>query len=98
MPRIDTSLETIYALDEPKQYRVILHNDHYTSMEFVIQILTVIFHKSIQEAQEIMLQVHEKGKGVCGVYTHEIAQTKAAQVSKLAKQNSFPLLATVEEA
>jgi ATP-dependent Clp protease adaptor protein ClpS len=97
VPRIDTSLETIYELDEPKKYRVILHNDHYTSMDFVIHVLMSIFHKNAIEAQEIMLQIHEKGKGMCGIYTHEIAQTKVAQVSKLAKQNSFPLLATMEE-
>ena len=97
MPRTNVSLETVYALDEPKKYKVILHNDHYTSMDFVIHVLMNIFRKNAIEAQEIMLQIHEKGKGICGVYTHEIAQTKVAQVSKLAKQNSFPLLATIEE-
>ncbi len=97
MPRTNVSLETVYALDEPKKYKVILHNDHYTSMDFVIHVLMSIFRKNAIEAQEIMLQIHEKGKGICGVYTHEIAQTKVAQVSKLAKQNSFPLLATIEE-
>jgi ATP-dependent Clp protease adaptor protein ClpS len=97
LQRTDVSLEAVYALDEPKKYRVILHNDHYTSMDFVIHVLTAIFHKNATEAQEIMLQIHEKGKGVCGIYTYEIAQTKVAQVSKIAKQNSFPLLATMEE-
>jgi len=97
VPRTNVSLETVYALDEPKKYKVILHNDHYTSMDFVIHVLMNIFRKNAIEAQEIMLQIHEKGKGICGVYTHEIAQTKVAQVSKLAKQNSFPLLATIEE-
>jgi len=97
LPRTNVSLETVYALDEPKKYKVVLHNDHYTSMDFVIHVLMNIFHKNAVEAQEIMLQIHEKGKGICGVYTHEIAQTKVAQVSKLAKQNSFPLLATMEE-
>lgn len=97
MPRTNVSLETVYALDEPKKYKVILHNDHYTSMDFVIHVLMNIFHKNTIEAQEIMLQIHEKGKGICGVYTHEIAQTKVAQVSKIAKQNDFPLLATIEE-
>ncbi|MDD5406896.1 MAG: ATP-dependent Clp protease adaptor ClpS [Sulfurovaceae bacterium] len=97
MPKTDVSLETIYALDDPKKYKVILHNDHYTSMDFVIHVLTSIFHKNAMEAQEIMLQIHEKGKGTCGIYTYEIAQTKVAQVSRLAKQNGFPLLATMEE-
>ena len=77
-------------------YRVILHNDDYTTMEFVVHILTMIFHKSEQESERIMLDVHKKGKGVCGVYTREIAQTKVEQVRVLAKQNQYPLLATYE--
>ena len=96
MPKIQEETENEIALDEPPMYRVILHNDDYTSMEFVVHVLTMIFHKSEQESERIMLDVHKKGKGVCGVYTQEIAQTKVEQVRTLAKQNKYPLLATYE--
>jgi ATP-dependent Clp protease adaptor protein ClpS len=96
MPKIEEEIESDIALDEPPMYRVVLHNDDYTTMEFVIQILKTIFHKNEQESERIMLAVHQKGKGVCGVYTQEIAQTKVEQVKVLAKQNKFPLLATYE--
>lgn len=96
MPKIDLELESIYELEEPKKYKVILHNDDYTTMDFVVFILTTIFHKTSSEATEIMIEVHEKGKGICGEFTKEIAFAKVAQVTKLAKQNDFPLLATFE--
>jgi ATP-dependent Clp protease adaptor protein ClpS len=97
MPKIEEEIETLIDLQEPKMYRVFLHNDDYTTMDFVVEILTRIFHKTTDQAVEIMLQVHEKGKGLCGVYTYEIAQAKVDQVKQLAKQNEFPLLATMEE-
>jgi ATP-dependent Clp protease adaptor protein ClpS len=78
-------------------FKVFLHNDDYTSMDFVVEVLMGIFHKSHAQAEQIMLQIHEKDKAVCGVYTFEIAQTKVEQVKQLAKQNEFPLLATIEE-
>jgi ATP-dependent Clp protease adaptor protein ClpS len=96
LPKIDEEIDSDIALDEPPMYRVVLHNDDYTTMEFVVHVLTTIFHKSAQEAERIMLAVHEQGRGVCGVYTREIAQTKVEQVKTLAKQNQFPLLATYE--
>ena len=96
MPRIQEEIETEIVLDEPPMYRVVLHNDDYTTMEFVVHILRTIFHKSEQESERIMLDVHKKGKGICGVYTREIAQTKVEQVKVLAKQNQFPLLVTYE--
>jgi len=96
LPKIQEEIESEIVLDEPPMYRVILHNDDYTTMEFVVHILTMIFHKSEQESERIMLDVHKKGKGVCGVYTREIAQTKVEQVRVLAKQNQYPLLATYE--
>ncbi len=96
MPQIDEEIESDIALDEPPMYRVVLHNDDYTTMEFVVHVLKTIFHKSEQESERIMLAVHEQGRGVCGVYTREIAQTKVEQVKRLAKQNQFPLLATYE--
>jgi ATP-dependent Clp protease adaptor protein ClpS len=83
--------------DEPKMHRVILHNDHYTTMEFVVAVLMKIFHKSAAEATKIMLDVHKKGKGLCGVYTCDIAMTKVAQVAKMAKENEFPLKCSHEE-
>lgn len=83
---------------EPKQYLVLLLNDDYTSMDFVIDVLMNIFHKNYQEAEKIMLDVHKKDRGVCGVYTHEVAETKVMQVSKLAREQGFPLKATMEEA
>jgi ATP-dependent Clp protease adaptor protein ClpS len=78
-------------------FKVLLHNDDYTSMDFVVEVLTGIFHKTHAQAEQIMLQIHEKGKAICGVYSFEIAQTKAQQVKQRAKQNEFPLLATIEE-
>jgi len=98
VPHIDTLVETEYDLDEPKQYKVILHNDDYTPMEFVVQILMEIFHKSSIESQQLMLQVHKQGKAICGIYTYEIASTKVSQVTKIAKENKYPLLSTLEEA
>jgi ATP-dependent Clp protease adaptor protein ClpS len=81
----------------PKKYKVYLLNDDYTSMEFVIDILMGIFHKSYADAENIMMNVHKKGKGLCGIYTHEIAETKVMQVRVKAKDNGFPLKATMEE-
>jgi len=79
-------------------YRVILHNDHYTTMDFVVTVLMKIFHKPAAEATKIMLDVHKKGKGICGVYTYDIALTKVRQVEKMAKENEFPLKCSTEEA
>jgi ATP-dependent Clp protease adaptor protein ClpS len=81
----------------PKKYKVYLLNDDYTSMDFVIDILISIFHKSYEEAEKIMLDIHKKERGLCGVYTHEIAETKVMQVTRKAKESGFPLKATMEE-
>ena len=72
----DTKLLTEKKLDVPKMYKVLLHNDHYTTMDFVIEVLTKIFNMPSQKAEKIMLDVHKKGIGICGVYTHDIAVTK----------------------
>ncbi len=85
-------------LRPPAMYRVILHNDHYTTMEFVIDILVKVFHKPGPEAKGIMLDVHRRGSGVCGVYSYDIARTKVARVLALARQQEFPLKCTFEEA
>jgi len=84
-------------LSYPKKYKVYLLNDDYTSMDFVIDILMSIFHKTYEQAEAIMLEIHKKERAVCGVYTYEIAETKIAQVIKKAKDNGFPLKATMEE-
>ncbi len=97
MPNIKESVETSLEIKEPEMFRVLLHNDDYTSMDFVVEILMKIFHKNLQESEAIMINIHEKGKAICGVYIFEIAQTKAAQVKQLAKQNEFPLLSTIEK-
>jgi ATP-dependent Clp protease adaptor protein ClpS len=97
MPKFQEELELDIELKEPQMFKVILHNDDYTSMDFVVEILISVFHKSRPEAERIMFQIHELGKSVCGVYSFEIAQTKARQVKQRAKQNEFPLLATIEE-
>ena len=82
---------------EPEQFKVILLNDHYTTMDFVVEILMEIFHKSIEDASRIMLDVHKKGKGLVGIYTWDIAITKTEQVHFAAKENNFPLKCIVEK-
>ena len=81
---------------EPEQYRVILLNDNYTTMDFVVMVLMEIFHKTIDDASRIMLDVHKKGRGIVGVYTFDIAATKTRQVHTLAKANEFPLKCVIE--
>lgn len=81
---------------EPRLYKVLLHNDDYTTMEFVISILETVFHKSPADATKIMLNVHNEGVGVAGVYTREICETKITVVHQLAKKNEFPLRCSME--
>lgn len=83
---------------EPKLYNVILLNDDYTTMEFVLEILETLFQKSPAEAYRIMMHVHRNGRGLAGVYTWEVAETKAEQVAALAGEAGYPLRATIEEA
>ncbi len=82
---------------EPSMYKVLLHNDDYTSMEFVVMILEKIFHKSTAEATRIMLNVHNRGTGVAGVYTRELGETKIVVVHDIARQNDFPLKCSLEK-
>jgi ATP-dependent Clp protease adaptor protein ClpS len=89
--------ETRDEIDEPPMYKVLLHNDDYTSMEFVVEILMLVFNKTPEEAVEIMLNVHQKGIGICGVYTYEVSETKVNTVHDLARKNGFPLKCTMEE-
>lgn len=84
-------------VDEPSMYKVILHNDDYTTMEFVVEILMLVFSKSPEDAVRIMLNVHHKGIGICGVYTYEVSETKVNTVHALARQHGFPLKCTMEK-
>lgn len=78
-------------LQPPRKYKVLMHNDDYTTMEFVILVLQKYFQKSQPEAQAIMLEVHTRGFGVCGVFTYEVAESKVAKVIKYARENGHPL-------
>lgn len=89
--------QTDVAVREPRRYRVLLHNDDYTTMEFVVEVLVTIFHKNLEEATAIMLTVHERGMAVCGVYTAEIAETRISRVHDKARKAGFPLRCSMEE-
>ena len=82
---------------KPELYKVLLLNDDYTTMDFVVEVLETVFHRTPAEAFRIMMQVHTQGKGLCGVYTFEVAETKVEAVHDLAQQNGFPLRASLEE-
>ena len=94
---LDLSLETEEELLELKRYKVVLLNDDFTSMDFVIEVLMELFEHSADSAINIMLQIHRSGRGVCGLYTYEVAETKISQVQKRAKENEYPLKAIIEE-
>jgi len=83
-------------LKKPQLYKVILLNDDYTPMEFVVRVLERFFHKNREEATHIMLHVHQKGLGICGVFTREVAETKVRQVMLYAAENQHPLQCTME--
>ena len=85
------------ALQEPPRYKVLLHNDDYTTMDFVIMILQTVFGKNTDEATRIMLNVHHQGVGLAGIYSLEIGETKVALVHQLAKKNQFPLRCSLEK-
>ena len=85
-------------LDEPKLYKVIMHNDHYTTMDFVVEVLMSVFDKQTADATKIMLDIHNKGKGICGVFTFDIAVSKISIVHDMAKKAEFPLKCSYEEA
>ncbi|MBE7214822.1 ATP-dependent Clp protease adapter ClpS [Shewanella benthica] len=82
----------------PSMYKVVLNNDDYTPMDFVIEILQLFFKKNEHEATDIMLAIHHQGKGICGIFPFGIAETKVAQVNQFARQNEHPLLCSLEKA
>jgi len=90
--------ETEKKLKPPPMYKVLLHNDDYTTMEFVVQVLESVFHRNHTEATQIMLHIHKRGLGVAGVYTHEVAETRVAIVDAMARQHEHPLRCTMGEA
>jgi ATP-dependent Clp protease adaptor protein ClpS len=94
---IDQELDEEITTKYPKKYKVFLLNDDYTPMDFVVDILMSLFHKNNNEAEDIMLEVHKHDRGLCGVYSYEIAETKVTQVIHKAKDNGYPLKATMEE-
>jgi len=94
---IEIQLDDELDLQEPKKYKVFLLNDDYSTMDFVIEILVKVFRKSVDESSVIMLNIHNNGREVCGVYTYEIAATKVNQVKSMAREKGFPLKAVMEE-
>jgi ATP-dependent Clp protease adaptor protein ClpS len=84
------------AIKRPKRFKVLLHNDDYTTMEFVVYVLQNIFSKKLEEAQKIMITIHNEGVGICGIYTFEIAESKVARVISLAKEKGQPLQCSLE--
>lgn len=90
-----TATITQTKVTPPKKYKVLLHNDDYTTMEFVIHVLQKFFNKNMVEAQAIMMEVHMKGTGVCGVFTYEIAETKSVKVNSYARDNGHPLKCSI---
>ncbi len=97
-PQQDNGVLLEEDLQEPRMYKVLLHNDDYTSMDFVVHVLTRVFRKTSEDATKIMLAVHESGIGLCGIYTHEIAETKVRQTRHMAREAGFPLRCTLEVA
>jgi ATP-dependent Clp protease adaptor protein ClpS len=96
-PNVNVATKTKPSTKKPSMYKVVLLNDDYTPMEFVITILETVFNKSHDDAVRIMLHVHKKGVGLCGVYTYEIAETKVSQVMAAARQSQHPLKCTMEK-
>ena len=98
-PEIEAEIvsDTDEDLQEPPMYKVLLLNDDYTTMDFVVEILMYVFHKSIETATQIMLNVHRDGRGICGVYTYDVAETKVLTVEALARERGFPLKCAMEK-
>ncbi len=83
-------------MKKPRKYKVVFHNDDYTPMDFVVILLAQVFRRPIEEAASIMMNIHEKGKGIAGVYSREIAETKSTKANDISKASGYPLLTTIE--
>ncbi len=94
---IEVKTRTLNQLDEPMLYHVYMLNDHYTTWDFCLRIITSVFHKTLEEADKITQDIHTKGKGLCGTYTYEIAETKAKTVEHQARKEGFPMRCSIEE-
>ena len=97
-PEVYDDPSTGVEVREPPLFEVIMHNDHYTTMDFVVSVLEGVFHKSPSEATQIMLAIHRHGAGRCGVYTREVAEMKVEHVHRLAREHEFPLRCSLQEA
>ncbi|HMT43453.1 MAG TPA: ATP-dependent Clp protease adapter ClpS [Chakrabartia sp.] len=97
-PGIGVATRTRTRTKKPTPYRVLMLNDDYTPMEFVVHVLQTIFRMSIEDATRVMLHVHQKGVGVCGTFSYEVAETKVTQVIDYARKNQHPLQCTLEKA
>ncbi len=93
----DILIKDDIADDEPRLFKVLLHNDNYTTMDFVVEVLETIFFKTPAEAMQIMLKVHRTGIGTCGIYPFDVAESKVEQVHQMARQRQFPLKSSLEE-
>ncbi|MBM7073600.1 ATP-dependent Clp protease adapter ClpS [Shewanella sp. 202IG2-18] len=89
--------DVLTELSTPSMYQVVLNNDDYTPMDFVVEVLEVFFNKNEQQATDIMLTIHHQGKGICGTYPFDIAETKVIQVNQFSRDNQHPLLCTLEK-
>jgi ATP-dependent Clp protease adaptor protein ClpS len=96
-PQEDEIAEVHEEITEPRNYRVLLHNDDFTTKEFVVQMLMAVFNKSVEEATEIMWRTHQNGVGLCGVYPRDMAETKVSVALEAARESGFPLMLTIEE-
>lgn len=94
---VEVEARTANELREPKLYRVYMLNDDYTTWDFCLRIITDVFHKSVKEADKITQDIHGKGKGLCGIYSYEIAETKADTVQRQAHKEGFPMRCSIEE-
>lgn len=94
--RGETGLKVRVRTEKPKLYKVLIHNDDFTTMEFVIEVLVKFFHKTVEEATHLMLYVHTRGRAIAGVYSRDVAETKVATVTDYARAQGHPLLVTME--
>ena len=97
-PQEEEIAEVHEEVTEPPDYRVLIHNDDYTTKEFVVQLLMAVFNKSVEEASEIMWRAHQSGVGLCGVYPRDVAETKVNTAMEAARESGYPLMFTIEEA